>query len=127
MGNLRREPIKYIRDFIKKDYKARDCCYICASTVQLDLHHLYSVSELFTQWCAKNSIASVDTEEQIKELRVLFATDCAASLSNDNLYTLCKKHHLQLHNIYGQKYSNHMAIKVKNWIEVQRNKANTNN
>ena len=125
MTNLRREPIKYLRDFIKKDYKARDCCYICGNTEQLDLHHIYSLSELFNTWCVKNSIPDITTEEQIKLLRVQFAIDCSDLLSNDNLYTLCKLHHVQLHNIYGQRYSNHMAVKVKNWIELQRNKFST--
>lgn len=123
---MRREPLKYVRDFIKKDYKVRDCCYICGSAEQLDLHHIYSLSELFNQWCAKNSITAITTEDQIKELRVQFAADCAATLSNDNLYTLCKHHHVQLHNLYGQRYANHMAIKVKNWIEIQRNKLSAN-
>lgn len=120
MTNLRREPVKYIRDFIKKDYKARDCCYICGSTNSLDLHHLYSVSELFNSWCDLQGIKSIDTEEQIKQLRVSFTTDNSTALSNDNLYTLCKKHHVQLHNIYGQRYSNSLAVKVKNWIEIQK-------
>lgn len=122
MTTLRREPIKYIRDFIKKDYKTRDSCYICGSTNTLDLHHLYSVSELFNSWCDKQGIRSVDTEEQIKELRVLFVSANTEALSNDNLYTLCKKHHTQLHNLYGQRYSNSMGLKVKNWIELQRGK-----
>jgi hypothetical protein len=88
----------------------------------LDLHHLYSVSELFNTWCDKQGIRSVDTEEQIKELRVLFVSANTEALSNDNLYTLCKKHHTQLHNLYGQRYSNSMGLKVKNWIELQRGK-----
>jgi 5-methylcytosine-specific restriction endonuclease McrA len=126
MKNLRREPMKYVRDFIKKDYKARDCCYICGSIEHLDLHHLYSLSELFNQWCAKNSIPDITNEEQIMLLRVQFAKDCADRLSNDNLYTLCKHHHIQLHSLYGQRYANHMAPKVKNWIEIQRNKFSSN-
>jgi 5-methylcytosine-specific restriction endonuclease McrA len=122
MSDLKREVIKMVRDFIKKDYKIRDCCYICGSTTQLDLHHIFSLSELFNTWVDKNKIKLNNTEEQIKELRVTFATECADRLSNDNLYTLCKIHHLHLHNIYGQRYSNHMAIKVRNWIELQRTK-----
>ena len=46
MRELKRFPIKYIRDFIKKDYKLRDKCFICGSSEKLELHHLYSVSEL---------------------------------------------------------------------------------
>lgn len=122
MTNLRREPIKYLRDFIKKDYKARDCCYICSTTENLELHHLYSVSELFNNWCAKHSIKEVTSEEQIKSLRITFAADCADSLGHANLFTLCGVHHKRLHNIYGQRYANSLAPKIRNWIEIQRSK-----
>ena len=47
MNKLKRFPVKYIRDYIKKDYKLRDECYICKATDNLELHHLYSVSQLF--------------------------------------------------------------------------------
>lgn len=122
MAELKRAVIKYIRDFIKKDYKLRDKCYICNSENNLELHHLYSVSQLFEQWCSKNNIKSVDTVEQITELRVIFAEDCKESLSTENLYTLCSDHHKRLHNIYGQNYSNHLVPKILNWLEIQRNK-----
>ena len=56
MNQLKRLPVKYIRDFIKKDYKLRDECYVCGSKNTLELHHLLSVSELFNNWCVKNKI-----------------------------------------------------------------------
>ena len=68
MSNLKRFPIKYIRDYIKKDYKTREDCYICGSKTKLELHHLYSVSELFGKWCDKNGIKEVNSVEKIKEL-----------------------------------------------------------
>lgn len=120
MSDLKRERVKYIRDYIKKDYKLRDCCYICSVTSNLELHHLYSVSELFNQWCKKNGIKEINTEAEIKSIRVQFAADCATDLANDNLFTLCGKHHKQLHNLYGQTYANSMAPKIKNWIEIQK-------
>lgn len=122
MTNLRREPIKYIRDYIKKDYKARDCCYICGDTAKLELHHLYSLSDTWNAWLDKQNIRYVESEDHIKELRVQFAEDCQDNLSNDHLFTLCKKHHLALHTIYGQRYSNHLVPKIRNWIEIQREK-----
>ena len=39
-----------------------------------------------------------------------------------NLFTLCYKHHKQLHTLYGQTYSNHLAPKIKNWLDIQRMK-----
>ncbi len=122
MSDLKRFPIKYIRDYIKKDYKTREDCYICSSKTKLELHHLYSVSELFSKWCDKNSIKEVVSVEKIKELRVIFAKDCENDLSHKNLFTLCSKHHKQLHSIYGQTYSNHLAPKIKNWLDIQRTK-----
>ena len=122
MSNLRRIPIKYIRDYIKKDYKLRDECYVCKCTDKLELHHMYSISQLFEGWCSKNKITEVESVDAIKELRVKFYNDEIERLSNDNLYTLCKTHHERLHNIYGQRYSNHMSPKIIKWLELQREK-----
>lgn len=122
MTELKRNCIKYVRDYIKREYKLRDCCYICGSEEKLELHHLYSVSELFNKWLDQNGIRSVDTEEQILEYRVRFAEDCADLLAHEHLYTLCSAHHKRLHNIYGQTYPNSLAIKIKNWLEVQKEK-----
>ena len=120
MSDLKREKVKYIRDFIKKDYKLRDCCYICNSTNKLELHHLYSVSELFRLWSLTNKVPDSLTVQEIKQLRIAFAEDYATELSNDNLFTLCDIHHKQLHNVYGQTYANSMVPKIKNWIEIQK-------
>jgi 5-methylcytosine-specific restriction endonuclease McrA len=119
MNQLKRLPIKYIRDFIKKDYKLRDECFICGSKQQLELHHLLSVSELFNNWCTKNRIIDFDLD-QLKAHRVTFSQDCSEQLSHENLFTLCSNHHKQLHSIYGQTYSNHLAPKIKNWLDIQR-------
>ena len=110
MSQLKRFPIKYIRDYIKKDYKLKDKCYICGSKEKLELHHLFSVSQLFEQWCSENKVTEIDTVEKITSLREIFAVDCKESLDHHNLYTLCKTHHQRLHNIYGQNYSNHLWV-----------------
>ena len=120
MNQLKRFPIKYIRDFIKKDYKLRDVCFICGSKEKLELHHLLSVSELFNKWCLKNKINAIEDVDYIKKLRVEFANDCEEELSHKHLFTLCSTHHKQLHSIYGQTYSNHLAPKIKNWLEIQK-------
>ena len=122
MNQLKRFPIKYIRDFIKKDYKLRDECFICGSKQKLELHHLLSISELFNKWCVKNKINTIDDVDYIKKLRIQFANDCEEELSHKHLFTLCSTHHKQLHSIYGQTYSNHLAPKIKNWLEIQKAK-----
>jgi hypothetical protein len=85
VAELKREAIKMVRDYIKKDYKSRDYCFICGSTETLDLHHLYSLSELFNTWLDKNKIRLDNTVEQITALRVQFAKENEAALSADNL------------------------------------------
>ena len=122
MSQLKRFPIKYIRDYIKKDYKIRDECFICGTKENLELHHLFSVSQLFNDWCLKNKVTEIDSVEKITSLREIFAVDCMESLDHHNLYTLCKTHHQRLHNIYGQNYSNHLVPKIKNWLEIQKDK-----
>lgn len=122
MSELKRYDIKYIRDYLKKDYKSKGSCYICRGTDNLELHHLYCVSELFHAWRTKNNIPEVTTVDKILELRVVFAKDCATELDNENLYTLCKTHHSRLHNLYGKSYSVGVVAKVKNWIEIQKEK-----
>lgn len=122
MSELKRFPIKYIRDFIKKDYKLRDKCFVCGGTEFLELHHLFSVSELFKRWRETNKINEITSVDEIKDLREKFAKDCKDQLSHVNLFTLCSKHHKQLHSIYGQTYSNHLAPKIKNWLDIQKAK-----
>ena len=122
MSELKRFPIKYIRDFIKKDYKLREECYICGSRENLELHHIMSVSELFNKWCDKNKIHTISDVDTINKLRIQFADDCKDELSHTNLFTLCSKHHKLLHSIYGQRYSNYLAPKIKNWLDIQKAK-----
>jgi len=80
-------------------------CFACKSTSNLELHHLYSLSELLNNWLDSNKITNVDTIEQASELR-----------------ELCKAHHNNLHSIYGQRYSNHLVPKVSKWLNIQREK-----
>lgn len=120
MNTLKRIPIKYIRDFIKKDYKLRDECYICRSTDTLELHHLYSISELFRKWCDKHKIYEINDVSVMEEVRSQFSQDCKEHLSHEYLFTLCSKHHKHLHSLYGQTYSNHLVPKIKKWLDLQR-------
>ena len=104
MDVLKRFPIKYVRDYIKKDHKVRDKCVICESKTNLELHHLYSLSELWQKWCFDNSFKQVTSVTIIKQLRIKFANDNKKFLNSSNLYTLCKFHHNKLHTLYGQNW-----------------------
>ena len=122
MDKLRRLPVKTVRDYIKRFYKSKDCCYICGDSSNLELHHLYSVSELFNNWCDEQGIKELTSTDLIMKLRIQFYKDCYNKLNNDNLVTLCKSHHIRLHTIYGQRYSNNLVPKVVNWLEIQKEK-----
>lgn len=124
MSELKRVPVKAIRDFIKKGYKKDTKCYICRSEKQLELHHTYSLSELFHSWAQLNTInvEAIKTFEEMDIIRIRFSQTHIEELSVKNSYTLCKQHHERLHNLFGQRYENRMVPKVKNWIEIQRGK-----
>ena len=122
MSELKREPVKYIRDILKKDYTIKTECYICGKTSTLESHHLYTVSFLFNTWCSEKRIPKIETEAEILAIRQIFIDENIDKLSPDNLFTLCSAHHKQLHNIYGQIYSNSLVPKIKNWLEVQKKK-----
>jgi hypothetical protein len=116
---LTRLPVKWIRDGIKSKYKEKEPCYICGSTVDIELHHIYSVSELWNNWILKNKIKII-SDADVLECRKQFEEDNSSLLCNDNLYSLCKAHHTKLHQIYGKSYSNYMGDKVRTWLERQR-------
>ena len=123
---LKRIPIKYIRDYIKKEYKYDTCCYICGSKDKLELHHVYSISELFQRWCKENKIDKIEDVAYIKEIRIKFKEDYDEYLSSKNLFTLCNFHHALLHNLYGQVYPISFDKKIINWINIQKEKHNGN-
>ena len=119
---LKRFPVKYIRDYLKKNYEKQDFCYICNGTKSLEFHHLYSVSDLFNAWCESNNIEEITSVDEIVKYREKFEEDYVWELSNENALTLCKTHHQRLHNIFGQRYSNSLVPKVKNWVQIQKEK-----
>ena len=118
---LTRLPVKWVRDGIKKNYKDREPCFICGVEEDIELHHIYSVSELWNNWLRENRI-TIACDEDVLVNRTQFEQDNADKLSNDNLYSLCKAHHLKLHQIYGKSYSNYMGDRVRDWIYKQRDK-----
>ena len=118
-NNLKRDPVKYLRDYMKSKYKDKEPCFVCGSTDNIELHHIYSVAELWNVWVTKNSIKVISVEDITKH-RVTFEEDNREKLSNDNLYSLCKTHHAKLHQIYGKSYSNYMGEKVRLWLQKQK-------
>lgn len=118
MTDLKRDPIKYVRDAAKSAYDKGNKCEVCGSSEQLDFHHYYSLSPLFAKWCKKNKI-KIKTEEDILAVRGRFIEE-----HHDELYvhgiTICRSLHQKLHSIYGKDPALGTAKKQMGWIEKQR-------
>ena len=117
---LKRDLVKYVRDKAKSKYKKSNNCYICGDTEHLDFHHYYGLTELLETWLKKKKII-IENEQDILALRESFIDE-----NYDKVYdytvTLCHKHHLRLHSIYGKRPKLITAEKQNKWVEIQREK-----
>jgi len=117
---LKRDLVKYVRDKAKSKYKKSNNCYICGDTEHLDFHHYYGLTELLETWLKQKKI-TIEKEQDILALRESFIDD-----NYDKVYdytvTLCHKHHLRLHSIYGKRPKLITAEKQNKWVEIQREK-----
>lgn len=117
---LKRDPIKYVRDKAKSAYAKKDKCDVCGSSEELDFHHFYSLTPLFNKWCRQNKI-KIETEEDILETRDAFIETHKEELY-DHAVTICSTLHQRLHSIYGKNPSLGTAKKQMRWIEKQKEK-----
>lgn len=115
-----RIPVKWVRDKAKAAYDKKDICYICGTQIDLELHHVYSITILLEEWAAKNNY-DISTDDGILAVRDEFIETYKKELYDD-VYTLCNKHHVKLHGIYGKKPPQHTAGKQQRWIELQKSK-----
>ena len=117
---LKRDLVKYVRDKAKSKYKKSNNCYICGDTDHLDFHHYYGLTELLETWLKQKKII-IEKEQDILALRESFIDE-----NYDKVYdytvTLCHKHHLRLHSIYGKRPKLITAEKQNKWVEIQREK-----
>jgi hypothetical protein len=116
----KRIPVKWVRDRAKAAYEKKDCCYICNSTVDLELHHLHSVTKLLNTWAEKHNL-DISTDEGILEVRDRFIAEHYTEIY-DMVYTLCNNHHVKLHGVYGKAPSPESVDKQARWIEIQKTK-----
>lgn len=123
MKKLKRDPVKYIRDKAKAKYKKGTSCEICGSTEQLDFHHFFTLSPLLREWLKEKQKERPDhyVDEYIVIWRDEFIEDKETELYNDTA-TLCHKHHLELHRLYGRNPALVTAKKQMRWVEIQREK-----
>jgi len=120
MSNLKRIPIKYVRDRAKSRYKKDSCCYVCRCGGSLDFHHLFTVDILFDNWIATNKI-QINNVEDILLVRDKFIEEHMYELY-EYARTLCKKCHQRLHAVYSQRPALSTAAKQERWLDIQRDK-----
>ena len=114
---LKRDLVKYIRDKAKSKYKKGTECEICGDTVKLDFHHFYSLTRLLDKWVKEQNLEPF----LVLELREEFIDEHDQEL-HEYTATLCHKHHLQLHSIYGKDPLLATAKKQERWVRIQREK-----
>jgi hypothetical protein len=119
-GNMKRTVYKYIRDGVKSNYVYKDCCEVCGTAEDLELHHPTTLSLLFDQWCSSRDVDLTD-KDQVMEIRQDFYKDHWEEVVTDVL-TLCNKHHKALHKIYGAQPPLSTAEKQKQWVNRLRDR-----
>jgi len=115
-----RIPVKWVRDRAKAAYTKKDTCYICSTNQDLELHHLHSITVLLNMWADRKNY-DISTDEGILAVRDEFIEEHKVELY-DMVYTLCNKHHVLLHGVYGKAPSPNSTDKQRSWIEKQKAK-----
>ena len=116
----KRIAVKWIRDKAKSAYQKQSNCYICNTTSDLELHHLYSITWLLESWAHRLKL-DISTDQAVLEIRDRFISEHHEEIYN-LVYTLCNRHHVQLHSVYGKSPSPSSVAKQKHWIELQQQK-----
>lgn len=123
MANNKRVATKHIRDGIKSNYKKKDACEVCGTCNELELHHYHTVSILLKDYARKNNI-DISTDEAVLAMRQEFYDSHWFELVEDTV-TLCNRHHVELHRIYGREPDLSTAAKQRNWVQRKSNKGET--
>ena len=116
----KRIPIKHIRDKAKSAYEKKPHCYICNAQNELELYHLHSLTHLLEVWVKRKGY-DISTDELVLSIRDEFIAEHQVEIY-DLVYTLCNRHHVQLHGIYGKSPAQSSVDKQRRWIEVQQQK-----
>ena len=115
-----RIPVKWIRDKAKAAYEKQSNCYVCNTVDDLELHHLHSITILLNRWADRKNY-DISTDDGILAVRDEFIAEHKIELY-DLVYTLCNKHHVALHGVYGKAPALGSEERQKNWIEKQKAK-----
>lgn len=112
--------VKWVRDKAKAGYTKDTKCYICGTTEDLELHHLHSITVLLTDWIKQKGY-TVDTDEDILAVRDEFINEHRKEIY-EQVYTLCNRHHVKLHGVYGKAPPKGSEPKQERWINMQKEK-----
>lgn len=118
-GN-KRIPVKHVRDKAKAAYEKQDHCYICGSEEELELHHFHSITILLENW-ARVMRYDISTDDGILAVRDEFIAEHRTELY-ELVRTLCNKHHVNLHKIFGKAPNPNSVERQANWVNIQRDK-----
>lgn len=118
----KRIAVKWVRDRAKRAYEKQTHCYICNSTQELELHHTHSITRLLEDWALKKGY-DISTDSGICAVRDEFIETHHSEIY-EQVYTLCNRHHVQLHSVYGKSPSNSSCARQTRWIEIQKQKCN---
>lgn len=114
----KRIPVKWIRDGAKSAYDKKDVCYICNTDQDLELHHTHSITLLLEKWVAETG-HDVSTDDAVLAVRDEFIQAHHREIYED-VYTLCNRHHVSLHGVYGKAPALATASRQGEWIEKQK-------
>jgi 5-methylcytosine-specific restriction endonuclease McrA len=119
VSELKRLPVKYIRDRAKSRYQKGSSCEICGTTEELQFHHLHTVDLLWEKWVKAQGL-TIDSVDDILNCRDDFIAEHEYELYTATA-TLCKVcHNSKLHKVYGKTPALSTAEKQRRWIDKQR-------
>lgn len=116
----KRLAVKHVRDRAKSAYEKQGECHICGSIDELELHHTNSLSLLLDKW-AKEKDYDISTDDGVIAVRDEFIAEHRSEIYEE-VFTLCNKHHVKLHGIFGKAPPLSTAGKQNRWIEKQKAK-----
>lgn len=114
----KRIPVKWVRDRAKAAYEKATSCWVCGTSQDLELHHLHSVTLLLERWATAKGY-DISTDEGILTVRDEFIEEHRKELY-EQVYTLCNRHHVALHGVYGKTPAPGSEPKQEHWLKVQR-------
>lgn len=114
----KRVAVKWIRDRAKSAYTKQPHCYICGTSADLELHHLASINYLLETW-AKRFGHDITTDAGVLAIRDQFIAEHHQQIYVD-VFTLCNRHHVELHGVYGKSPLPHTVPLQQRWLECKR-------